>query len=104
MQRWNPGFSARLAENGTLPPWTSPPDGDRAMWKTARFAASPMCCGSNMTIRRRNSLLRRSWSEGRKTGFFRDDDASFTTIRYGNLQQHPDYSEQLAEAHLATYS
>jgi hypothetical protein len=61
---WNPVFNARLAESGTQPLWTNLPDDGRAMSKTARSAASRICCASSMTIRRRNSLSPRNWNEG----------------------------------------
>lgn len=63
---WNPGFNARVAASGTQLRWTSPPDGGKVMSKTARFAASRICCALSMTPPRRNSLSQRNWSE--KTG------------------------------------
>jgi len=60
---WNPGSSAPPAENGILPQSTSLRDAARAMWKTARSAASRMCFASNTTTRRRSSSSPLNWSE-----------------------------------------
>ena len=64
-KRWNPVFNAPRAESGTRLLSTNPQGGGRVTWKTARFAASRMCCAWIMTTLRRNSLLRRNWNEGR---------------------------------------
>src|SRR5579859_5435938 len=61
--RWNLVSNALPAGNGTRPRSTNPRDPTKVMWKTARCAASRMCCGSSMTILPRNSLLQLNWSE-----------------------------------------
>jgi len=66
---WNPVSNARPAESGTQLRWTNLPDDARAMWKTARSAASRMCCGLSTTIRHRNFSLPRNWSEEGKDDF-----------------------------------
>lgn len=68
----NPAFNAPLAENGTKPPSMNPPDDDRATWKTARFAASPMSCALNTILRRKNSLSPQNWNR----------EARFPTTRF----------------------
>ena len=41
---WRRVFNARVAGSGILPAWMNPLGAGKAMSKTARFAASPMCC------------------------------------------------------------
>ena len=59
---WSPVSNALRAENGTRLPWMSRPGAGRAMWKTARSAASPTSCEWSTTPRRRSSLLLPSWN------------------------------------------
>ena len=60
---WKLVFNARDAVSGILPRSMNSQAAGKVTWKTARFAANPMCCGLSTILRRANSSSRPLWNK-----------------------------------------